>query len=189
MVIGEYNVADTGGNNVTTKGSYIFVAGNGISNSERSNAMTLDWSGNLVAKGKVTAGSHPYNPMDLVTKQYVDELTGGQMVVNMVQVDDSAHPFVADFTYQEINGAVLTGVYPVIHYTDTRTDYPDPSYNGRYNYIGKIEDNWTSGHYFAKLAIHYSQGADRWMYGMDCITFYNDGFISAGDNFIEFVTQ
>lgn len=64
---GSYNVAD---NNNT----YIEIIGNGTANNARSNARTLDWSGNATYAGKVTAGAAPTNNMDLTTKQYVDNI-------------------------------------------------------------------------------------------------------------------
>ena len=49
--IGEFNVADTTGN-ITTRGDYALIVGNGTSNSARSNALTVDWSGNVdIASG------------------------------------------------------------------------------------------------------------------------------------------
>ena len=52
MVIGEYNVADTSSSE-TTRGTYAFIIGNGDT-STRSNALTVDWSGNVVAAGSLT---------------------------------------------------------------------------------------------------------------------------------------
>ena len=70
-VFGEYNITDTNGTQ-TTKGNYIEIVGNGTSQSARSNARTLDWSGNEVLAGKLTVGSNPTASMDVATKQYVD---------------------------------------------------------------------------------------------------------------------
>lgn len=48
--IGEYNVEETG--DATTRGSYSLIIGNGTSTSARSNALTVDWSGNVnIASG------------------------------------------------------------------------------------------------------------------------------------------
>ena len=76
-VFGEYNILDTSGANETAKGTYIEIVGNGTgtSSSKRSNARTLDWSGNEVLKGKLTVGTAPTNNMDVATKQYVDTAT------------------------------------------------------------------------------------------------------------------
>ena len=50
-VIGEYNILDTSGT-TTTRGDYAFIIGNGDS-SARSNALTVDWSGNLNIAGHI----------------------------------------------------------------------------------------------------------------------------------------
>lgn len=70
-VFGEYNISDTTGT-TTTRGQYVEIVGNGNSNVNRSNARTLDWSGNEVLAGKLTVGTGPTNNMDVATKQYVD---------------------------------------------------------------------------------------------------------------------
>ena len=58
-VIGEYNIADTAGADGTERGDYVFIIGNGegIIENPRSNALTVDWSGNVEAAGDVTDGS------------------------------------------------------------------------------------------------------------------------------------
>ena len=47
VAIGEYNVLDTGGTGTNTRGDYAFIIGNGTSSSARSNALTVDWEGNV----------------------------------------------------------------------------------------------------------------------------------------------
>lgn len=69
-VSGKYNIQDS--NN-----TYAEIIGNGTSNSSRSNARTLDWSGNEVIAGKLTMGAGPTANMDAATKQYVDNAVGG----------------------------------------------------------------------------------------------------------------
>ena len=54
--LGEYNIADTGGTDGTTRGDYAVIVGNGTSDTARSNALTVDWSGNVEASGDVTDG-------------------------------------------------------------------------------------------------------------------------------------
>lgn len=49
-VFGEYNVLDTTGT-TTTRGSYIEIVGNGTASDAKSNARTLDWSGNEYLAG------------------------------------------------------------------------------------------------------------------------------------------
>lgn len=61
---GKYNIQDM-------SNTYAHIVGNGT-NAARSNAYTLDWSGNGVYAGKVTVGTGPTGDMDVATKQYVD---------------------------------------------------------------------------------------------------------------------
>ena len=44
-VQGEFNILDTKGANVNSKGKYAHIVGNGTSSTNRSNAHTLDWNG------------------------------------------------------------------------------------------------------------------------------------------------
>lgn len=76
-VFGEYNILDTTGSTSSAKGSFIEIVGNGTGSSARSNARTLDWSGNEVLAGKLTVGTGPTANMDVATKQYVDTATIG----------------------------------------------------------------------------------------------------------------
>lgn len=54
-VQGEYNILDTEGS-ATTRGKYAHIVGNGTSNTKRSNAHTLDWSGNAWFAGEIYVG-------------------------------------------------------------------------------------------------------------------------------------
>lgn len=50
--LGEYNTADTTGADGTVRGSYAVIVGNGTADNARSNAATVDWSGNIdIASG------------------------------------------------------------------------------------------------------------------------------------------
>lgn len=53
-VFGEYNVLDTPGSTLG-RGSYVEIVGNGTADDARSNARTLDWSGNEWLAGTLTA--------------------------------------------------------------------------------------------------------------------------------------
>lgn len=68
-VEGKYNIEDA-------QNTYVHIVGNGANKYTRSNAYTLDWSGNGVYAGKVTVGTGPTNNMDVATKQYVDSNVG-----------------------------------------------------------------------------------------------------------------
>ena len=51
--IGEYNIADTGGTDENTRGDYAVIVGNGTANDARSNALTVDWAGNVTIAGTI----------------------------------------------------------------------------------------------------------------------------------------
>lgn len=69
-VQGKYNIEDS-------TNTYAHIVGNGTSLSARSNAHTLDWSGNGWYAGKLTVGTGPVNDMDVSTKKYVDDSISG----------------------------------------------------------------------------------------------------------------
>lgn len=73
-VFGEYNVADTNSTTNSNRGDFVEIVGNGTASDDRSNARTLDWSGNEVLAGKLTVGTGPSANMDVTTKQYVDNV-------------------------------------------------------------------------------------------------------------------
>jgi len=54
-VFGEYNIADSSAEAETKRGDYVEIVGNGTKNDARSNARTLDWSGNEWLAGNLTA--------------------------------------------------------------------------------------------------------------------------------------
>lgn len=56
-VIGEYNIADTGGTDENTRGDYAVIVGNGTANDARSNALTVDWFGDVCLALDTTAQS------------------------------------------------------------------------------------------------------------------------------------
>ena len=55
--LGEFNVADTTGADGAAKGDYVVIVGNGTSDNARSNALTVAWTGDVVASGDITDGS------------------------------------------------------------------------------------------------------------------------------------
>ena len=63
---GKFNIEDTAN-------AYAHIVGNGSSNTARSNAHTLDWSGNAWYKGKLSQDGIPTENKDLTTKKYVDD--------------------------------------------------------------------------------------------------------------------
>ena len=55
-VFGECNIADPSTAPSDARGTYVEIVGNGATSSNRSNARTLDWSGNEVLAGNLTVG-------------------------------------------------------------------------------------------------------------------------------------
>ena len=86
--IGEYNIADTSGTDGTELGDYVFIIGNGTDANSRSNALTVDWSGNGVFAGKITVGSAPTVNMDVATKKYVDDAVGEITSLSFADIDE-----------------------------------------------------------------------------------------------------
>lgn len=64
-VFGEYNVVDPASTPINYRGNYVEIVGNGTADDARSNARTLDWDGNEVLAGSLTAtqinGTLPYD--------------------------------------------------------------------------------------------------------------------------------
>ena len=71
-VFGEFNIEDPSTTMTDKRGNYVEIVGNGTKANARSNARTLDWSGNEILAGKLTVGANPTNTMDVSTKGYVD---------------------------------------------------------------------------------------------------------------------
>lgn len=85
-VFGEYNVAETG--DATVRGNYIEIVGKGTADNARSNARTLDWSGNEVLAGDLT-------------------IKGNK------SLDNAITPIAANLTYAQGVTYVSGGVYSV----------------------------------------------------------------------------
>ena len=149
-VFGEYNVLDTTGSGVINKGSYIEIVGNGTSSSARSNARTLDWSGNEVLAGKLTVGTAPTNNMDVATKQYVDNAVAPEVFV-VTFTYSSGDNYTANKTYSEITTAYNAG--KIVYGKDSNYSY---IYNGSSFMrcsVGLDEDGW-----FKAYIMYYENG-------------------------------
>ena len=57
MVFGEYNVLDSSSAETFQRGNYVEIVGNGTASNARSNARTLDWSGNETLAGGLILGT------------------------------------------------------------------------------------------------------------------------------------
>ncbi|MEE1316002.1 MAG: hypothetical protein U0K35_02110 [Prevotella sp.] len=95
-VIGKYNVADT---------TSLFIIGKGTSNSERSNALTVDSSGNVVASGGITsAGAKvPTRNQICYANSRVDNFTNGQitLALSALGITTGAKPVGILLTHQD----------------------------------------------------------------------------------------
>lgn len=103
-VQGEYNIADASTAVATERGNYVHIVGNGTASNARSNAHTLDWSGNAWFAGDVYVGSTSGTNKD----------DGSQKLVNSNEVlsaiEDASETYFAtqgsfksnDFTVSEI---------------------------------------------------------------------------------------
>lgn len=155
-VFGEYNVADDSAAYGIYRGNYVEIVGNGTADNARSNARTLDWSGNETLAGKLTLGTAPTNDADAATKKYVDDglsakqntltfdttptanstnpVTSGGVKTALDAKHDIFHCTYGTTTYAEITAALAAGKLPVCAVYDeeeeTSVVYP---YTDSYN--------------------------------------------------------
>ena len=119
--LGSYNIEDI---NSGSYGKYAVIVGNGTTDNDRSNALTVDWEGNVEASGDVTDGSGN-NLSDITNKQ--DVLVSGTNIKTInnqtiLTSGDIEVPIVAEYgvtTYAELlaaiqatNGAVIVRNIP-----------------------------------------------------------------------------
>lgn len=76
-VQGEDNIADDSTADTWERGNYVHIVGNGTSDSARSNAHTLDWSGNAWFAGDVYVGSTSGTNKDEGSKKLIKEGDAG----------------------------------------------------------------------------------------------------------------
>lgn len=101
-VQGEYNIADTEGYSEEYRGAYVHIVGNGTSDSNRSNAHTLDWDGNAWFAGDIYVGGTGQDDPNAV------KLTAGGGV-SMGDVENYVSGVVGDIDalLDDINGEVV----------------------------------------------------------------------------------
>ena len=117
---------------------YAHIIGNGTSDTERSNAHTLDWEGNAWYSGDVYVGSTSGTNKDegskkLATEEYVDELVAAsienneQVQVDWNQNDETAPDYIKNRPFYTQNGRVAlvdnltrenyeNGIHPVCNF-------------------------------------------------------------------------
>ena len=76
-VFGEFNIIDPSSNGVNARGNYVEIVGNGTSTFARTNARTLDWSGNEWLAGNLTAAGGTITiGLTSVTEAQLQQLLG-----------------------------------------------------------------------------------------------------------------
>lgn len=73
-VSGEFNIADSSPTEYSDRGEFAEIIGNGLSDSTRSNARTLDWEGNEKLAGGITLGADSEDEIALTARQLFDLL-------------------------------------------------------------------------------------------------------------------
>ena len=88
--IGEFNIRDTTGADETERGDYVLIIGNGTSAQSRSNALTVDWDGNVEIAGSAYDGTTKrlLNSGDIVAEEH--KIKGGLSVNNGSQSSGTA---------------------------------------------------------------------------------------------------
>ena len=96
-VFGEYNALDNSSAAATERGNYVEIVGNGTNSSSRSNARTLDWSGNEVLSGTIEATGFG-TTLDREVDRGGVQLTQAQYdaLVNAGTVDANTTYFITD---------------------------------------------------------------------------------------------
>ena len=85
-VFGSCNAADTSTAAATSKGNYVEIVGNGSSDANRSNARTLDWSGNEMIAGDLTFNGNKSltSTVDLFLKMVDFQISANNGTKNVV---------------------------------------------------------------------------------------------------------
>ena len=119
-VQGKYNIEDS-------SNTYAHIVGNGTAITARSNAHTLDWSGNAWYAGKVSIGTTsnvptPTDVNDLVTKQYVDNKFSTK-TTSVTLAADSWTTSGNKFKYTYSNTSLRASASPIITCTSNEKEY------------------------------------------------------------------
>lgn len=103
--IGKYNTIDQ-------ESKYALIIGNGENNLVRSNAMTVDWQGNIKIAGNIENSSNPTEDSHLTNKAYVDNKIETQVasIVTGSEIIDLIYPIGSFyFSANNTNPSVLFG--------------------------------------------------------------------------------
>lgn len=116
---GDYSHAEGKFNLPDDENKYLHIVGNGSGHNNRSNAHTLDWSGNAWFAGDVYTGSTSGTNRDegskkLASEEYVDNAVAANEAVFTVNITENEDEegnitYSADKTFAEIKGAYESG--------------------------------------------------------------------------------
>ena len=109
-VSGEYNVADPSTASELVRGTYVEIVGKGTADNARSNARTLDWSGNEWLSGTLKIGGTGYNDesaKEIATKEYVDNAIAALETSLKAYVDDAIARYVQTTANMSVTGTTL----------------------------------------------------------------------------------
>ena len=126
-VFGEYNIADPSTEQSFTRGNYVEIVGKGTSSGARSNARTLDWSGNEVLAGNLTIGGtitangqqilpqvqSDWNQTTSTESDYIKNkpvIKAGQGVNSIVEGDLTENSSAGNYSHTEGVGTTANGI-------------------------------------------------------------------------------
>lgn len=180
--IGEYNIADTSGGNESVRGDYVLIIGNGTAVSARSNALTVDWDGDVdLPTGKFSGvgATLTYNASNSGT----NALEINNASSNALTVDWNGNAEAAGDYYSKVNqinlgtyitGGVLTNGSSDIHFSiPTGRVFPNGTTISKltFNIVVRAGNSNASGMYIVKSA---SGGTDVKYYDSTAsFQFYN----------------
>jgi len=105
-VFGEYNVADPSNAATSVRGNYIEIVGNGTDTSARSNARTLDWSGNETLAGSITLGKGTVDETSLTAAELAAIKSGGAVQSDWNENDSTLDSYIQNRPFYD-NSEVL----------------------------------------------------------------------------------
>lgn len=126
-VFGEYNVLDSSTAYNSQRGNYVEIVGNGTADDARSNARTLDWSGNEVLAGRLKVNGTEDVPIiyEVTQSQYDALKQAGTLVHNALYVITDAENL--NCTAEDIEYSSGVSVYNKVNRMDTLDYYQVPT--------------------------------------------------------------
>lgn len=102
-VFGEYNIEDINTATATKRGDYVEIVGNGTADDARSNARTLDWSGNQWLAGDLKLGGTGYDDPNAKTVATMNDFPVQYIKLSLYENPDTGEQsIVANLTDEEV---------------------------------------------------------------------------------------